>query len=52
MENFNTESIIENVAAVKNFDFEGNEIKTITIDDEPYFVGTEIATILGYQLPG
>lgn len=52
MENFNTESIIKNVAEVKDFDFEGNEVKAFMIDDEPYFVGTEIATILGYSNPG
>lgn len=49
MDNFDTESIIKNVAGVKDFDFEGNEIQTIMFDNEPYFVGTEITAILGYS---
>ena len=28
---------------------EFGEIRSITIDDEPYFIGNEIATILGYK---
>ena len=49
MDNFDTESIIKNVAEVKDFDFEGNEIQAIMFDNEPYFVGTEITAILGYS---
>lgn len=28
---------------------EFGEIRSITIDDEPYFIGNEIANILGYK---
>ena len=31
------------------FDFEGNEVRTLKIDDEPYFVGKDVANILGYS---
>lgn len=31
------------------FDFKGNEVRTLTIDGEPYFVGKEVAEILGYS---
>lgn len=31
------------------FDFEGSNVRTITINDEPYFVGKDVATILGYK---
>ena len=30
------------------FDFEGNEVRTLRINDEPYFVGKDVANILGY----
>lgn len=33
------------------FSFEGNEVRTITINDQPYFVGNDVATILGYKKP-
>lgn len=33
------------------FDFEGNEVRTLKINDEPYFVGKDVAEILGYALP-
>ena len=33
------------------FDFKGNEVRTLMIDGEPYFVGKEIAEILGYERP-
>jgi gp15 len=31
------------------FNFHGQEVRTLTIDDEPWFVGKDIADILGYQ---
>lgn len=30
------------------FSFEGKEVRTLKINDEPYFVGKDVATILGY----
>ena len=30
------------------FNFHGQEVRTLTIDDEPWFVGKDIAEILGY----
>lgn len=31
------------------FNFKGNEVRTVTINDQPYFVGKDVATILGYK---
>lgn len=31
------------------FDFNGQQVRTVTIDDEPYFVGKDVAEILGYK---
>ena len=31
------------------FDFEGHEVRTLTIDDNPCFVGNDVAKILGYS---
>nr|DAG70707.1 MAG TPA: repressor domain protein [Caudoviricetes sp.] len=31
------------------FDFEGSNVRTVTINDDPYFVGKDVATILGYK---
>lgn len=36
---------------MKLFKFEGNEVRTLKINDEPYFVGKDVAEILGYALP-
>lgn len=36
---------------VKLFDFENNKIRTVMIDDEPYFVGKDVAKVLGYAEP-
>lgn len=30
------------------FNFQGQEVRTLTIDDEPWFVGKDVADILGY----
>ena len=31
------------------FNFNGSEVRTLLIDDEPYFVGNDVSTILGYS---
>lgn len=31
------------------FNFEQNEVRTILVNDEPYFVGKDVANILGYR---
>lgn len=33
------------------FNFKGSEVRTVTINNEPYFVGKDVADILGYQNP-
>ena len=33
------------------FNFKGQQVRTITINNEPYFVGKDVADILGYQNP-
>lgn len=30
------------------FNFEQNEVRTVLVNDEPYFIGKEIAELLGY----
>ncbi|MDV7758228.1 phage antirepressor [Liquorilactobacillus mali] len=32
-----------------SFDFQGNKVRTVQISNEPYFVGKDVAEILGYQ---
>ncbi|WP_449281212.1 phage antirepressor [Leucobacter sp.] len=34
------------------FKFEGQEIRTVVIDGEPWFVAVDVATVLGYSEPG
>lgn len=34
---------------IQTFDFDGSGIRTLTIDDEPYFVGKDVAQVLGYK---
>lgn len=34
---------------IKVFDFEDNKVRTVLIDNEPYFVGKDVASILGYK---
>lgn len=36
---------------IQNFTFDGSQIRTLTIDDEPYFVGKDVAEVLGYSNP-
>lgn len=33
------------------FNFHGQQVRTVTINNEPYFVGKDVATILGYKKP-
>ena len=33
------------------FNFESNQVRTLLIDDEPWFVGKDVAEILGYSNP-
>ena len=34
---------------IKTFNFEDLPVRTITVDNEPYFVGNDVAQILGYE---
>lgn len=34
---------------LQNFNFEGNSVRTVIIENEPYFVGKDVADVLGYQ---
>ena len=34
---------------LQNFNFSGQEVRIITINDEPWFVGKDVADILGYS---
>lgn len=36
---------------LKLFNFEGNKVRTVIIDEEPFFVGIDVASILGYSNP-
>lgn len=31
------------------FNFENNQVRTVLINDEPYFVGKDVASVLGYE---
>lgn len=34
---------------IQKFNFNGSQVRALTIDDEPYFVGKDVAEILGYS---
>lgn len=34
---------------IQNFNFNGSQVRALTIDNEPYFVGKDVAEILGYS---
>lgn len=34
---------------LQTFNFNGLDVRTILIDDEPYFVGKDVTEILGYK---
>lgn len=36
---------------LQNFSFKGNDVRTVMIDNEPHFIGYDVATILGYSRP-
>ena len=36
---------------LQNFNFNGTQVRVLTIDNEPYFVGKDVAEILGYKNP-
>lgn len=39
----------EKMNEIQTFDFDGSRIRTLTIDEEPYFVGKDVAQVLGYR---
>ena len=41
-----------NMNNLQTFKFENNNVRSLVIDDEPYFVGKDVAVILGYENPG
>lgn len=36
------------ISKVKQFNFKGQQVRTVTINNEPYFVGKDVAKVLGY----
>lgn len=40
---------VEIMNQLEVFNFESNEVRTVLIDDEPYFVGKDVAIILGFK---
>ena len=34
---------------IKIWNFEDNDVRTLTIGNEPYFVGKDVAAVLGYE---
>lgn len=36
-------------AEIQLFDFKGQHVRTLLIDEEPYFVGKDVAEVLGYK---
>ncbi|MCT7884052.1 MAG: phage antirepressor KilAC domain-containing protein [Lactobacillus iners] len=36
---------------IQIFNFENNEVRALNIDDKPYFVGKDVADVLGYSNP-
>lgn len=36
---------------IQLFSFENQKVRTLTIDEKPYFVGKDVADILGYSNP-
>lgn len=36
---------------LKQFNFENNQVRTLLINDEPWFVGKDVCNVLGYQNP-
>ncbi len=42
---------MRNINTPQIFNFEQNEVRTILVNDEPYFVGKDVADVLGYSNP-
>lgn len=38
------------MSAVELFQYDGREVRTVTIDGEPWFVAADVARILGYRM--
>ncbi|WLV78514.1 Bro-N domain-containing protein [Lacticaseibacillus parahuelsenbergensis] len=36
---------------LQHFDFKGRQVRTVVVDNEPMFVGKDIAEVLGYRKP-
>ncbi|ARW24606.1 hypothetical protein S101189_01170 [Pediococcus acidilactici] len=34
---------------LQNFNFEGKPVRTVVINNEPYFVGKDVASAIGYR---
>lgn len=34
---------------LQEFNFKGNNVRTVQIDNAPYFVGNDVANVLGYS---
>lgn len=34
---------------IQLFNFEGNQVRTVLIDEAPYFIGNDVSKILGYS---
>lgn len=45
MEDFN----IKKSGKVEAFEFEGEKVRSLSVDGEPYFIGKDVAEILGYK---
>lgn len=39
------------MSELQNFNFNGSQVRALTINDDPYFVGKDVAEILGYKNP-
>ncbi len=38
-------------SSVQSYDFHGTQVRIVLLDDEPYFVGKDVAGALGYKKP-
>lgn len=45
MEDFN----IKKIGKVEAFEFEGEKVRSLSVDGEPYFIGKDVAEILRIQ---
>lgn len=42
---------LSNPSSVQSYDFHGTQVRIVLLDDEPYFVGKDVAGALGYKKP-